>query len=590
MRLPVTLPAGTARFWVAAVAPSLAVIVGAYLLETHGRPWAAAGLVGAGLAAGAARFLASSRADRRYAKVLEHEVATQTRSLVDSLAATAAAERHLRLVMDAVPDAIAVLDRDGRVIDLNESARRLLAAPPSPDAGTDRSVFASLEADAAATVRERLAAAFRGEVQRFEVAGRREDGTKGLSAMLYAPVRERGEVTRVLALGRDITDQKHTEHQLQQAEKLSAMGQLVSGVAHEINNPAAIISGFAQTLLLDVVKPEQREMLQMIYDEATRIGRITANLLAFARAGGSQRTLVDLNDIVRRTFALRSYHLTTLNIAVTLELSPAEPKFWADPSELQQMLLNLLINAEQALVAVETSRMIVVRTAASEEDVRLEVADSGPGIAPEIRAKIFDPFFTTKPEGVGTGLGLSICYGIAREHGGRIWVESEPGHGARFAVTLPRDPREESRPEPTVPPRAAAPGGDLTVLVVDDEIALRNALLRFLARRGIRGEGVSDGAEALRVLQQRNFDVIISDVRMPGMSGREFLERLGRDRPDLVSRVVLSTGDTFAPDTAALLKDSGVPTVTKPFDFAMLERMLREVATRAAAGRPKAVG
>src|SRR6184192_3608936 len=588
MRLPVTLPAGTARFWVAAVAPSLAVIVGAYLLETHGRTIAAAGLVGAGLAAGAARFLASSRADRRYAKVLEHEVATQTRSLVDSLAATADAERHLRLVMDAVPDAIAVLDRDGRVIDLNESAKRLLAAPPN--AGAGRSVFASLEADAAATVRERLAAAFRGEVQRFEVAGRREDGTKGLSAMLYAPVRERGEVTRVLALGRDITDQKHREHQLQQAEKLSAMGQLVSGVAHEINNPAAIISGFAQTLLLDVVKPEQREMLQMIYDEATRIGRITANLLAFARAGGSQRTLVDLNDIVRRTFALRSYHLTTLNIAVTLELSPAEPKFWADPSELQQMLLNLLINAEQALVSVETPRTIVVRTATSEEEVRLEVADSGPGIAPEIRAKIFDPFFTTKPEGVGTGLGLSICYGIAREHGGRIWVESEPGQGARFAVTLPRDPREESRPEPTVPPRAAAPGGDLTVLVVDDEIALRNALLRFLARRGIRGEGVSDGAEALRVLQQRNFDVIISDVRMPGMSGREFLERLGRDRPDLVSRVVLSTGDTFAPDTAALLKQSGVPTVTKPFDFAMLERLLREVATRAAAGRPNAAG
>src|SRR5216117_1168559 len=457
MRLPVTLPAGTARFWVAAVAPSLAVIVGAYLLETHGRTIAAAGLVGAGLAAGAARFLASSRADRRYAKVLEHEVATQTRSLVDSLAATADAERHLRLVMDAVPDAIAVLDRDGRVIDLNESAKRLLAAPPN--AGAGRSVFASLEADAAATVRERLAAAFRGEVQRFEVAGRREDGTKGLSDMLYAPVRERGEVTRVLALGRDITDQKHTEHQLQQAEKLSAMGQLVSGVAHEINNPAAIISGFAQTLLLDVVKPEQREMLQMIYDEATRIGRITANLLAFARAGGSQRTLVDLNDIVRRTFALRSYHLTTLNIAVTLELSPAEPKFWADPSELQQMLLNLLINAEQALVAVETSRTIVVRTAASEEDVRLEVADSGPGIAPEIRAKIFDPFFTTKPEGVGTGLGLSICYGIAREHGGRIWADSQPGQGATFYVALPRDPRREGRPVPEspAPPPAPAP-------------------------------------------------------------------------------------------------------------------------------------
>src|SRR5206468_6372449 len=224
-----------------------------------------------------------------------------------------------------------------------------------------------------------------GELRRFEVPFQRPDGSEGTSQVLLAPVREAGRIPKVLALVRDITDQRRAQTQLQQAEKLAAMGQLVSGVAHEINNPAAIISGFAQTLLLDVVKPEQREMLQMIYDEATRIGRITANLLAFARAGGSQRTLVDLNDIVRRTFALRSYHLTTLNIAVTLELSPAEPKFWADPSELQQMLLNLLINAEQALVSVETPRTIVVRTATSEEEVRLEVADSGPGIAPEIR-------------------------------------------------------------------------------------------------------------------------------------------------------------------------------------------------------------
>src|SRR6266566_5304856 len=321
-------------------------------------------------------------------------------------------------------------------------------------------------------------------------------------------------------------------------------------------------------------------MLQMMYDEATRIGRITSNLLAFARAGGKQRALVDMNDIARRTFALRSYHLSTLNIAVSLDLDPSEPKIWADASDLQQMILNLLINAEQALVTIDGARTIVVRTRADDSEARLEIADSGPGIPTEIRSKIFDPFFTTKPEGVGTGLGLSICYGIAREHGGRIWVESEPGQGARFAVTLPRDPREDSPPEPTTPAHTAPAGGALTVLVVDDETALRNALLRFLGRRGIQGEGVSDGAEALRVLQQRNFDVIISDVRMPGMRGREFLERLGRDRPDLVPRVVLSTGDTFAPDTAALLKESGVPTVTKPFDFAMLERVLRARSVR----------
>src|SRR2546429_3077188 len=179
MRLPVAPATAPARLWLAAVA-SAAVIGGASLPDPPGRTGAAAGLVAAGVAAGAARFLASSRADRRYAKVLEHKVATQTRSLVDSLAATADAERHLRLVMDAVPDAIAVLDRDGRVIDLNESAKRLLAAPPN--AGAGRSVFASLEADAAATVRERLAAAVPGEGQRVDVAGPGGGRVKGLEA------------------------------------------------------------------------------------------------------------------------------------------------------------------------------------------------------------------------------------------------------------------------------------------------------------------------------------------------------------------------------------------------------------------------
>jgi PAS domain S-box-containing protein len=508
------------------------------------------------------RLIHSTRADRRYAVLL---------------AATAAAERNLRLVMDSVPDAVVVVDRDGRILESNQPTRAM-----------GRNIFEFLAPDAAAAVREKIAAAFRGEIQRFEVPFTRDDGTHGVSAALYAPIRESSGITRVLVLARDITEQRRSESQLQQAEKLAAMGQLVSGVAHEINNPAAIISGFAQTLLLDDLKPEHREMLQVMYDEATRIGRITSNLLAFARAGSKQRALVDMNDIARRTFALRSYHLSTLNITVSLDLDPSEPKIWADASELQQMILNLLINAEQALVTIDGPRTIIVRTRADEGEARLEIADSGPGIPPELRSKIFDPFFTTKPEGVGTGLGLSICYGIAREHGGRIWVESEPGHGARFGVVLPRDPRQDSRPEAEAPAPTAPARGALTVLVVDGETALRNALLRFLNRRGIRGEGVADGAEALRVLQRRGFDVIISDVRMPGMSGRELLERLQRDRPDLVARVVLTTGDTVAPDTAALLKESGVPTVTKPFDFAVLERVIREVVTRAAVGGPKA--
>jgi len=569
---------------VAIAAVSFLAILLAYLLapaDRAGRTLVAAVLLGVAVAVIGVWFTYSLRANRRYAARLENEVASQTRSLMDSLAATAAAERNLRLVMDAVPDAIVVVDHAGRILEANEPARSMGATPGTTQRLT---LFDSVNPDALALVQERLAAAFRGDVQRLEVPLIRADGSHGIAALLYAPVREGSAITRVLILARDVTDQRRSESQYQQAEKLAALGQVVSGVAHEINNPAAIISGFAQTLLLDDLKPEQRDMLQMMYDEATRIGRITASLLAFARAGGKQRALVDLNDTARRTFALRSYHLSTLNITVALDLDPDEPKIWADGSELQQLLLNLLINAEQALVTVDTPRTITVRSRADERDARLEIADSGPGIPTELRTRIFDPFFTTKPEGVGTGLGLSICYGVARDHGGRIWVESEPGGGARFCVTLPRDQREEARDPAAAPePAPTAATGRLAVLVVDDEPSLREALLRFLQRRNMHGEGVADGWEAIRLLEQRNFDVIISDVRMPGMSGREFLERLRRDRPELLGRLVFSTGDAFTSETATLLKESGVPTVAKPFDFAVLERVVREVAGRATA-------
>jgi PAS domain S-box-containing protein len=547
----------------------------------------AAILAGVAIFVIALRVAVYLRAERRYAGLLESEVATQTRSLMDALAATAAAERSLRLVMDAVPDAIVVLDHEGHVVDSNQPAQALLRG-----AAGERTIFDTVDEAAAGRMREKMAAAFHGTLQRFEVAYAREDGVPGTRAVLYAPVRDGAGITRVIALVRDVTDQKRADAQFQQAEKLAAMGQLVSGVAHEINNPAAIISGFAQTLLLDELKPDHREMLQAVYDEATRIGRITSNLLAFARAGGKQRTLVDLNDLVRRTFALRSYYLSTLNITVSLALDLTEPKIWADPSELQQLILNLLINAEQALVTVPGPRAITVRTHSEERSVRLELADTGPGIPAEIQDKIFDPFFTTKPQGLGTGLGLSICYGIAQDHGGRITVQSAPGEGATFSIALPRDRRDEARasasPAPAAPATAAvpgvAPGARLTVLVVDDESALRNALVRYLGRKGINAEGAEDGAAALRILSERNFDVIISDVRMPGMSGREFLEELRRDRPELVARLVFSSGDALAADTAALIQDAARPTVTKPFDFAALERVIREVASAAASG------
>ncbi len=524
----------------------------------------------------AARVAYSIFVDRRYEGALEREVERQTQSLVDSLAAAAGAERNLRLVVEASPDPIVLVNRDGRVVEFNPAAP---GAPGTARAG--RSVFENLDPDTVGVVRQHLDAAYAGEVRRFEIPHPRADGGRGVSSVVYAPIREKGEITSVLAIARDVTELRRAQSQLQQADKLAAMGQLVSGVAHEINNPAAIISGFAQTLMLDDLRPEQREIVEMVRDEAMRIGQITTNLLAFARMSGPERSLVDVNELVRRTHTLRAYHLNTLNVSVQLELAPSEPRVWANVSELQQMLLNFLINAEQALESFNGPRGITLRTHADASEMRIECRDTGPGIPPGIRTRIFDPFFTTKPEGIGTGLGLSICYGIVKSHGGRIWVESEPGHGASFIVALPIDLRTAPRPTPETTTHFAPEAATLNVLVVDDEPGIRQATARFLNRSGIQVRAVSDGAEALRALRTQAFDVILCDVRMPGMNGRDFLMRLREQAPRLVSTLIFATGDTLEPDTAALLADAGAPSLAKPFDFDALERLVREVAARA---------
>ena len=520
-----------------------------------------------------ARLYSVLQRSEAHSGLLEGEMARQTTTLLDSLAATATAERELRLVMEAMPDAIMLLDSEGKILSQNEPAREFTSAVGDRPVTT---VFDLLEPTAAPVMRDQLQAAFSGTVRAFEVPFTRER-TRAVASVLCAPVRDGSQITKVLALIRDITDNRRAETQMRQAEKLMAMGQMVSGVAHEINNPAAIISGFAQTLLLEDLQPDQQEMMRMIHDEASRIGRITGNLLAFARAGSKDRSLVDVNEVVKRTFALRSYHFASLNITVSLELDAANPHVWGHGGDLQQLLLNLLINAEHALTSESGRRAITVRTHAEDETVRLECEDTGHGIPADIKHRVFDPFFTTKPEGVGTGLGLSICYGIVRDHGGRISVESEPGKGAAFTVILPRDPRTQNRPEQQ-PPRPTPARGSLTVLLVDDEPGLRKAVARYLNRKGIQVRAVAEGGEALKLVRTEDFDVIVSDIRMPGVGGRELLAGLRRDRPDLVGRLLFSSGDTAAPETAALLRESGVPSIVKPFDFARLEQVIRDIA------------
>ncbi len=248
-----------------------------------------------------------------------------------------------------------------------------------------------------------------------------------------------------LEVYRDITGQRLIQSKLLQTEKMAALGQLVSGIAHELNNPLTSIQGYAQLLLSRRSASDRTGDARRISQEAERAGRIVKNLLLFSRETKPERRAVNLNEVIERTLALRAYELKLENIAVELMLDPGLPHTLADAAQLQQVILNLIVNAEQAIVQGRGEESghgrIRIRTRRLAGDrIGMEISDDGPGISPEIVSRIFDPFFTTKPAGVGTGLGLSIVYGIVQEHGGEVSVESQPGHGATLTVELPALP------------------------------------------------------------------------------------------------------------------------------------------------------
>ena len=488
--------------------------------------------------------------------------------------------RYARLV-EAAPDAIFTTDAAGVLTSANPSLGYVLGIPVSRLVG--RHVTELVAPAERGMVRELLAGTLAGQRLRAEIPYPGERGQRNVGSVITAPIVEEGRVTGTLALVRDVTEERVLAAQLLQQEKLAAVGQLVSGVAHELNNPLAGIMAFSQLLLSSHgADGEQRQAAATIEAEARRAARIVANLLTFARQQEPARTAVALNDVVRAVAELRRYTLRVQQVAVRLELDPTLSPTWADESQLRQVVLNLVSNAEQALRDWDGERTLTLRTWQEEERLFVQVADTGPGVAPEQLDRIFNPFFTTKPVGQGTGLGLSISHGIVREHGGRITAESSPGAGATFTVELPlvapptneaalaRARRAEADEEPGVERRAAR------VLVVDDEPTIRRAVVRFLAREGFATDAVPGGREALRRLETSDYDAILLDLRMPDVSGDAVYEALRARDPVQAGRVVFVTGDLLADRTRAFLERSGCPVVRKPFVFDELLRVLRD--------------
>jgi two-component system NtrC family sensor kinase len=370
----------------------------------------------------------------------------------------------------------------------------------------------------------------------------------------------------------DHTEKRRLQEQLIQSEKMSAIGQLIAGIAHDLNNPLASVVGFADFLAESGdVPPALAEPLRVIRQEAERAATIVKNLLSFARRQEGERLPQPIQPLLESVLALLKNELMALKVEVTLTVEAGIPEIEMNLNQIKQVFVNLLNNAGQAISSTGRPGHITITARRWLDGVAVSVADDGPGIPEELLPRVFEPFFTTKTEGEGTGLGLSICQGIVKEHGGRITLESSPGVGAVFTVELLGGSRP---PRPTQPVAHAAEGTSLRILVVDDEPHILHYMRATLESWGHSVEVASDGTEAVERALVIPFDVIICDLRMPRLGGREMYNNLARAHPAIAKKVIFATGDTVRGDTLQFLETLGRPFLHKPFTLAELRTVL----------------
>lgn len=482
-------------------------------------------------------------------------------------------QRLLATVFDNLREGVAVLAMDGRVVYANRQLSEVTGIPPEQLVGLDPRDLAGVS-DAAA----RFPMMLQTTIETGRYAGRvshqrpRDRQTVPLDVVLSHVPGTHGSRDMIFAVVTDATSDVQREQHLRRAERLASIGTLVAGVAHELNNPLQSILSFTQLLRLGATRSEDAEALAVMQREAERMAKIVADLKQVARTNQTPSTVksaVDLNEVVQHVCRVQEYRLRTSNVEVVTHSSPALPPLAADRAELEQVVLNLVVNACQAMSERGGGRLTLTTTRAV-RGALLQVADTGPGIPADHLERVFDPFFTTKAPGDGTGLGLAVVHGIVSDNGGQIRIESEWGQGTTVLVEWPAASRE-TRPAPTeVCHRPGPVASGRRVLVVDDEPAIRMVLTHFLQQRGHIVEAAAEGESALRLLGTGQFDVVLSDLRMPGLDGPSLLRRMQAE--GCRARVAFMTGDPSG--AGSLLSQPGIELLRKPMTLDDVARVV----------------
>ena len=522
----------------------------------------------------ASRTRAFSEDEREFCRLIASAVSSSMRnSVLDRSLEKRSLEQtelvaQVRDYFDNSPDLILYLDSDGTIREANRAAEHAAGRPRSEIVSQNfASIIRGLPPVADLTERTREPGALLAYDGQIRVAGK---ANVDLSVTISASRTSKGGL---ILIGRDVTAQNMATAMLQHQEKLSSIGEIVATVAHELNNPLAGVQGFAQLLSGKDTEGKFKREVDRILECSERCQKIVRNLLTFARPTPPDRKSTGLNEILEKTLDLLGPSLGAANIEVVKDLAANLPEVHVDFHQIQQVLTNLITNAQHAMTADRNCGRLTIRTYLQNDQVVLQIADDGPGITAEVLPRIFDPFFSTKKAGKGTGLGLSVSHGIVRDHGGELRVETKVGQGTTFVMLLPT--RKETGAEAVKDQAADLKGKKF--LVVDDEGLVIDVFLQLLRILGHDIDTASDGVEALRKIESRDYDLIIADLWMPRMDGIELYQKVLWTKPKMRRRFIFITGDMQALTSQQFLTIADSPCLTKPVNLEEMESTIRQV-------------